>query len=375
MQDRTSDELADLLTLCAVPGVGSVRFAALIDELGSPTEALAADMDRLVSVAGINARVAGLIATSERTDAVLRQCDRTLAENVAVLACTDPDYPPQLAELDDAPPLLFVKGSVDILAMPGVAVIGTRRPSSYGRRVTSKMVRGIVRHGVVVISGMARGVDSLAHHLALKASGHTVAVLGCGVDVVYPPEARSLRDRIAEEGALVSEFRMGTTPEAMNFPRRNRIISGLSRCVLVTEAPRKSGALITADAANNHGREVFAVPADITREQGEGSNRLIGQGAHVALTPEDVLTAIGIGVVVSTPEGEQMALPIEMPAGIPDEWRTIVNALDIEPQHVDVLAARIGRSTPQLLQNLMDMEMQDLVEQHPGTRFSRPLST
>ena len=375
MADRSRTELAELLTLSRVPGVGSVRFTALIDAFGSAGAALSAGPERLASVSGIPGSLAADVASAEPAEDVGAQCDRIIAAGATILACTDADYPPQLAVLDDAPALLFVVGRADLLAAPGVAIVGTRRPSNYGRHVTAQIVRRLTEHGMVVFSGMARGVDSLAHKVALNGGGATVAVLGCGVDVVYPPEAKDLHSRIVREGAVVSELWMGATPEAVNFPRRNRIISGLAQAVVVTEAPRKSGALITAGTAMNQGRDVYAVPADITRPHGEGCNRLIANGAQAVVSADDLLASLGLATTVSTPDGVQIGLPVKPPPDISEEWRTIFAALEVEPVHIDVLAARLESTPSKLLPHLMNMEMRDLVEQHPGSRFSRAVTT
>ena len=375
MADRSPEEVAELLTLSRVLGVGSVRFSALVDAFGSPGGVLLAGVEELASVPGVSGSLAADIASADPSDDVMRQRDRILEERVAVLACTDADYPPQMIGLDDAPTLLFVVGNVDMLTMPGVAIVGTRRPSAYGRKVTAMIVRRLVERGMAIFSGMARGVDGLAHKVAFANGGATVAVLGCGVDVVYPPEAKDLRASIAREGALVSEFWLGTPPDAINFPRRNRIISGLAQAVVVTEAPRKSGALITAATAMNQGRDVFAVPADITRPEGEGSNRLLAQGAQFVISPDDLLACLGLATKVPTPDGEQIGLPVTPPPDLPDEWRAIFAALELEPMHIDVLAARLERTPSKLLPQLVGMEMRDLIEQHPGSRFSRAVTT
>jgi len=371
MADRSPKELVDLLTLCQVPGVGNARFAALMEAFGSPSAALGAGIAELENVSGISSGVAVAIAAAQASDDVRRQADRILGAGVVVLACTEPDYPSQLAEVDDAPALLFVKGDAGLLGLPGVAVVGTRRPSEYGALVTRGLVRRLVERGVTIISGMARGVDGIAHAAALKRGGATVGVLGCGVDVVYPPEARSLHAAIAEGGALVSELWMGAPPDAINFPRRNRIISGLARAVIVTEAPRKSGALITARSAMDQGRDLYVVPGDITRLQAYGTNALLAEGARVIAGADDLLVNLGLVARVSTPEGDQLGLPVAPPPDIPAEERTVLDALCLEPVHVDALVTKLGREPADLLGALSMMELRGLVVSHPGSRYSR----
>lgn len=373
MADRSPEELAELLTLSEVPGVGIAKFAALLRHFGSARAALHADRAALESVAGITPTISALIPEAKPSEAVLRQCELLVSSNVSVLVCSDPDYPQHLAALDDAPPILFVKGNAGLLALPGIAVVGTRRPSEYGRHVTAEIVRSLIEHGETIISGMARGVDGLAHKVALNRGGMTVAVLGCGVDQVYPPEARPMHARIAEEGALVSELWLGTPPDRINFPRRNRIISGLSRAVIITEAPSGSGALITAETAARQGREVYAVPGDVTRRQSEGVNRLIADGAQIVTGLNDLLVNLGLAVKVATAAGDRIGLPVGPPSDLTDEERRILDALAIDPLHIDALALKLGSDPSELLTHLTIMEVRGLVASHPGSCYARAI--
>jgi DNA processing protein len=218
---------------------------------------------------------------------------------------------------------------------------------------------------------MARGVDSVAHSLALEGGGLTIAVLGCGVDVVYPPESRNLHQRIRERGAVVSELWLGAPPDRINFPRRNRIISGLSRAVIVTEAPLQSGAQITADVALKQGRDIYAVPGDITRKEAAGVNALIAEGARIVTNIDDLLVNLGLGTRIATSDGDHLGLPIAAPADLSPDERAVLESLSLEPAHVDVLAAKLARDTSDLLTNLTLMEMRGLVIAHAGSRFSR----
>jgi len=371
MADRSPEDLADLLTLCDVSGVGVTRFSALMRHFGSPKAVLGASVAELETVPGIAPSVAAAIAGATPSDETLRQCDRIMEAGISVLACTDSDYPEHLAALDDAPPLLFVRGNAGLLALQGVAIVGTRRPSEYGRHVTGTLVRRLVERGVTIISGMARGVDSLAHKVALSRGGATVAVLGCGVDVVYPPEAYQLHSRIAAEGALVSELWLGTPPDRTNFPRRNRIISGLSRAVVITEAPAKSGALITAELALQQNRDLYAVPGDITRPEAQGVNELIASVAQAITSPEDLLLRLGLAARISASPEDALGLPVAAPHDLSEDERRILESLQIEPLHIDALAAKLGRDPSALLTDLTLMEMRGLVKTHPGSCYSR----
>lgn len=374
MPDRSVDELVALLTLSATPGIGDSRFAAVLRRFGSAEAALDASHEDLMSVDGMTPNSAAAVLEQSPSDDVLRRCDTILDLSVTVLCCIDTEYPSHLAVLPDAPALLFVKGNTGLLTVPGVAIVGTRRPSPYGKQITSGIARRLAEHGVTVISGMARGVDGIAHRTALKHGGATIAVLGCGVDVVYPPEAADLHSRIANEGAVVSEFPPGTPPDAPHFPRRNRIISGLSEAVIVTEAPLRSGSLITARIANEQNRDVYAVPGDITRDQSRGVNKLIAEGAQIVTSGNEIIVSLGLGAHMRTDTGEsQLGLPVAIPNDLDAEDRAIVEILEIDPVHIDTVAMRLNRDSAGLLTSLTMLEMRGLVESHSGSRFSRAI--
>ena len=371
MTDRTPAELADLLTLSRASGIGDARFAALLGHFGSARAVLEASPSELSEVEGISRNVADSIGFLRSDDDVHRQCHRVFELGVTVIARSDSEYPAHLAVIEDAPALLFVSGDVGLLSLPGIAIVGTRRPTPYGKQVTAGIARRLAERSETVVSGFARGVDGIAHRTVLNHGGPTVAVLGCGVDVVYPPEATELHGEIRAHGAIVSEFWMGTPPDAPHFPRRNRIISGLSRAVIVTEAPIRSGALITARIANLQNRDVFAVPGDVTRDQSLGANRLIADGAQIITGADDLLTSLGLAAQISGPDGDQLALPVAPPPSLPDEDRVIVESLSLDPMHVDDVAVQLGREASDLLTTLTLLEMQGLVVTHPGSRFSR----
>jgi DNA processing protein len=374
MNERTPDQIAHMLALTRVPGVGDTRYCALVRRFEGADGVFQADVDELVSVEGINPTIARAIAKSTLSDDILRQRDRVLELGVTVMAVTDPEYPVHLAELDDAPALLFVQGDAGLLAIPGVAIVGTRRPSPYGKQVTAGIARRLARLGVTVVSGMARGVDGIAHRTALKHEGATVAVLGCGVDVVYPPESSDLHSQICENGAVVSEFWLGTPPDAPHFPRRNRIVSGLCHAVVVTEAPMRSGALITARMANAQNRDVYAVPGDITRDQSRGVNTLLAEGAQIVKGGDDLMESLGLGLALSGTAEQQLALPVEPPKSMDEDDRRILEALGSDPLHIDVVASALDRDASTLLTSLTLLEMQGFVQAHSGTRYTRTLS-
>ncbi|MGB9825354.1 MAG: DNA-processing protein DprA, partial [Desulfofundulus sp.] len=261
---------------------------------------------------------------------------------------------------------LFVRGT---LPQPGgqfVAIVGSRRATPYGVTVAENLGGELALAGVTVVSGMARGIDSAAHRGALAAGGRTVAVLGCGVDVVYPRENKRLMEGIIEAGAVISEFPPGSPPEAWHFPVRNRIISGLSRATVVVEAAGKSGALITADLALDQGRDVMAVPGPVTSRQSRGSNQLIKQGARLVESAEDVLEELGITCLFSGKHLQSPGMP-----GLTAVEETVYGMLSCEPVPVDIIVENTGLSVQQVLSALMFLEVKALVRQFPGRLYAR----
>jgi DNA processing protein len=285
-----------------------------------------------------------------------------------VLAWCDPEYPPLLKHIQSPPVVLFVRGNSSILSRPAVAVVGSRRCSHSGRHVAEKLGRELAGAGLVVVSGLARGIDSAAHRGAISVEGATVAVLGCGVDVCYPRENRRLMAEVEARGAVVSEFVFGTRPLKQNFPMRNRLISGLSLGVLVVEAGNESGALVTAGHALEQGREVFSVPGDITLSSTVGSNRLLKEGAKPVTCLEDVMEELDAEVVsglVPVPEREAPACALSK------EEQAVLALLSPNPLHVNVLCEQLGRDAASLLPVLLCLELKGLVKQEAGSCFRK----
>jgi len=262
-----------------VKGIGAVRLKQILDFYGSLEIAWNSPASGLVS-AGIPQKITeNLLKVKQQVD-LERIMDKISSQGIRVMTWEDSDYPRRLKEIPQAPPVLFIKGSINVEDDWAVAVVGTRRVTPYGRQVAAEIAGFLAQNGVTVVSGLARGVDAIAHQAALRNGGRTIAVLGSGVDVIYPPEHRKLGEEIKQQGAIVSDYPVGTQPDGVNFPPRNRIISGLSLATVVVEAGEKSGALITAEFAVEQGRDVFAVPGSILTPQSEGTNRLIEQGAR-----------------------------------------------------------------------------------------------
>jgi DNA processing protein len=344
-----------------VRGIGPTRLRALLDHFGDVERAWRASSDELAS-AGLDRRsLENLLAARAKLD-LKQELARINDVGARVLTWDSPDYPRLLREIPAPPYLLYVKGTITEEDTWAVAVVGTRRSTPYGREVTRRLVAPLVRSGITVVSGMARGIDAEAHWTALKSGGRTIAVLGCGIDLVYPPEHRQLAQEIIAHGALVSDYPLGTKPEGRNFPPRNRIISGLSLGALVIEAGMRSGALITADFAAEQGRDVFAVPGSILARGCVGTNRLIRDGAGVILSAEDILEELNLTMVAEQAEARQV-LPAD------ETEAALLGHLSGEPTHVDELQQRMGLPIAQVTSTLALMELKGMVRQVGGMKY------
>jgi len=367
------DELIALLQLRAQPGIGDVRGAELLARHGSAQAALDAARREQREPVGAAGWVARALETIDRLD-------------IDVIACWDERYPPLLGHLHDRPLVLFARGDRALLEQTTVAIVGTRRATEHGLDAAHTMSAGIARFGVTIVSGMALGIDTAAHRAALTVRGPTLAVLGAGIDVPYPRSNADLHEDIAERGLLVSEFLPGTPPDRPNFVRRNRIIAALAQAVLVVEAPVKSGVLTTVEHALDLNREVLAVPGPIGRESCEGSNRLLRDGAAVALEPADVLDQIGMGAAgarlramragsTSRIRGSQQARAAavknrDAPADAVQAalWRVLDWQ---ETLHVDVVAAHAGVDARTAAAALLQLEIDGRVARSGGMTFRR----
>jgi DNA processing protein len=355
----------DLLTLMSVPGVGPQRIRALVGRFGSAKTVLEADRHSLRQVENIDEKTANAILNERDAAFADRQLQSADKNGVQLVAYWDDDYPEALKAIHDPPVLLFVKGNRFSENHPTIAVVGTRTPSTYGRTMAEKFAVDLVQAGAAVASGMARGVDTGAHRGAIKAGGPTWAVLGCCVDVVYPPENKKLYQDIVESGAVVSEFPMNTPPDPGHFPRRNRIISGLSLGTLVIEAGEKSGALITAYMALEQNREVFALPGNVTSPKSRGTNRLIQEGAKLVTCLEDIASEL------PALAGKSGKPEVKVLESLTLREKTLWETLSDEPRHVDEIANGIGITTSEALAILLSLELKSCARQLPGTRFVR----
>jgi len=357
------ERLVDAIGLLRIPGVGRMRFRRLVEAFGSPGEVLAAPRHQLESVKDISTTTA--TAIKEQYDGATAQ--RLAAEVVqlgwAALLYDDPEYPEPLRDIADGPVILFRLGEATPPDEKIVAIVGTRHPSEKGRRFAAQLGTLLARNGVTVASGMAEGIDSAAHLGALEGGGKTIAVLGSSLDVIYPATNKELAARIKGQGALYSEYLPGTRPDRAYFPERNRIISGLSRGVVVVEAGRRSGALITASHALEQGRELFAVPGAPSDRMSEGTNDLIRRGARLTTSPDDIFEEL------PTLKGEVLARKFIQLPDMTDAEKRITTLFAAGPMQVDQLSRAAELPVEQLMELLLALELKGVVRELSGKRF------
>ena len=345
----------------SVRGIGPMKFRALLNHFGDLEEAWRADAAELKE-AGLDQRALGNFMTMRSTISLDGAMEKIERQGARVLTWDDPAYPPRLLNIYNPPPVLYVKGDILEEDQWAVAVVGTRGATVYGKEAARQIAGNLARNGLTIVSGLARGIDSEAHRAALDAGGRTIAVLGSGVDVIYPAEGRKLAQTVVKRGALVSEYAMGTRPEAGNFPPRNRIISGLSLGVVIVEAGERSGALITADFALEQGREVFAVPGNIYRKKSLGTNKLIQQGAKPVLSVEDVLEELNLTMVSQQAEVRAVVPENETEAAL-------LEYITADPVHVDEIGQKSGLPIAQVSSTLALMELKGMVRQVGGMNY------
>ncbi|HST04686.1 MAG TPA: DNA-processing protein DprA [Chloroflexia bacterium] len=358
------DQTPYWIALSRVPGIGPMRMRKLLDYFGDAATAWGAMLGDLKS-AGLEPRVAEALLTTRRTTDPDREMGRLDDAGAQVLTWESENYPERLREVDDAPPVLYVLGEIAPQDSFAVAIVGTRRITPYGRAATAQLASELAQAGVTVVSGLARGVDTVAHSTSIESGGRTLAVLGSGVDIIYPPENKTLARRIVDEGAgaIISEYPLGTLPEPTNFPPRNRIISGLSLGVLVVEAGEKSGALITVSFALEQNRDVFAIPGPITSRMSDGPNRLLKQGAKCVTCAQDILDELQIGMVSEHVEAVR-SLPTD-----PTE-RMLLEYLQESSQHIDELTNLSGLPASTVSAVLTMMELKGMVRHLGGMQYT-----
>ena len=379
------------LALMSVEGVGDTLFGPLLERFGSPAAVFSASVHELAGVPKMSKKISQTILAFNDWDGILRQIDGLNKAGIRIVTFLDESYPRHLLNVYDRPVLLYVAGhlhSDDI----SIAIVGSRHASTYGKYTTDRISRELALRGATIVSGMARGIDSCAHRGALAANGRTIAVLGSGLDVIYPPENKKLFEAIVEQGAVISEYPPGTQPLPFHFPARNRIISGISYGVLVVEAGEKSGSLITAKLAMEQGREVFAIPGPIDSASSRGTNSLIKQGAKLIDSVDDILEEILPQLertarepvspgrkALETESGPEKPVndgKIRPAAPEKDEGnlsladRKILEAIAGGKTHADDIIAQTGFPPAEVMSALIVLELNGRVEQHPGKWFT-----
>jgi DNA processing protein len=365
------------LALSLTQGLGPSRIKKLIDHYGAAERVFQASLTELEAT-GMRAVSAQSIATGKSFELAQQECAKAIEAGARIIALSDPEYPARLKEIYDPPVILFVKGSIEVLAQPGIAMVGTRHPTPYGSGMAERLSCDLAARGLVIISGLARGVDTASHRGAVSAKGRTVAVLGTGIDIMYPKENTRLTEQmIALGGALITEFPVGTSPAPQNFPIRNRIISGMSAGVLVVEAAEYSGTRITSRLALEQNRDVYAVPGNVTNKNSWGPNTLIKQGAKLVATWEDVWEELPADIQVTlssmqneSPEPETASLfPDEATA--PHERKIMKLLKPDESTHIDQLVELLENemSPSEIFAALFELELSGKIRQMPGKNF------
>jgi DNA processing protein len=365
------------LALALTPGLGPARIKRLIEHFGTAERVFHASLTEL-EASGILAISAQSMATGKSLELAEQECARAGEARARIISLSDPDYPARLKEIYDPPVILFVKGSVEVLAQPGIAMVGTRHPTPYGSGMAERLSTDLAARGLVIISGLARGIDTASHRGAIAAKGKTLAVLGTGIDVMYPKENTRLTEQIvALGGALISEFPVGTSPAPQNFPIRNRIISGLSVGVLVVEAAEYSGTRITSRLALEQNRDVYAVPGNVTNKSSWGPNTLIKQGAKLVATWEDVWEELPSEIQTTLGSARNESLEPETASLFPDEVKSpheqkILKLLKPdEATHIDQLVESLEDeiSASEIFAALFELELNGKIRQLPGKNF------
>jgi DNA processing protein len=358
------------LALNLTPGIGSTLMRRLLDRFKTPEAVFHVPQKELLKIEGLGEKVAKEIRKGPLEKVVQRELSLLKEIGGKIVTLKDEKYPKRLRDIYDPPALLYVRGELKPEDEFAVSIVGSRKTTPYGRWFTEKVSQELARYGVTIVSGMARGIDSLAHWGAVSGGGRTIAVLGCGVDVIYPSENRNLFAKIIDHGAILSEFPIGSPPEGGHFPRRNRIISGLSIGVVVIQAGEKSGSLITANYALEQGREVFAVPGNVGTESSRGTHRLIKEGAKLVESSEDILEEI----LPQWRRGGEAIPKVEAPKpDLTQEERILYELLGETPLHIDAMIRESRLDPGKVSSLLLDLELKGLVSQSPGKCFSKKM--
>ncbi|MFH0739014.1 MAG: DNA-processing protein DprA [Candidatus Omnitrophota bacterium] len=345
--------------------IGSIRLKRLLDYFKDPESILNAPQGQLIAVSGIGQKIASGITLVKKED-IDREFREANKLGLCIISSEDTDYPANLKNIPDPPIVLYVKGELKKEDNLGVAIVGSRRASFYGLASAQRFGSELSERGFTVISGMARGIDTCAHRAAMKAHGRTIAVMGSGFNNIYPPENKRLAQEISENGAVISEFPVDAPPLKEHFPQRNRTISGLALGVLVVEAAKNSGALITADFALEQGREVFAVPGEINCASSFGTNELIKQGAKLVSCTEDIIQEFNFTVGISHKERVQ---PVKRELDLSDKEAVLFELLSSQPLDLDTIIEKINMGIPDISAILLKLRIKKLIKELPGKQF------
>ncbi|MBK9098376.1 MAG: DNA-protecting protein DprA [bacterium] len=371
MSKLSFEQLTDLFLLLSIDGIGPGKFRNLLAKFRNTKNILSADYQSLMNVEGISTNLAKRIrkASQERVDSekfTEKELKKLEKLGGKIVTIWDQEYPSILKKIYDPPILFYILGDLTESDQYSIAIVGTRQPTNYGKVHTEKISMELSKQGITIISGMARGIDSIAHNAAVKSGGRTIAIIGSGLDIIYPAENKKLFEKISENGAVISEFSLGTKPDAQNFPRRNRIISGLSLGVVVIETGIQGGAMQTAALALDQNREVFALPGNVGVKQSDGTNLLIQKGeAKLITSADDVISEL------------EIKLKPVLGKNIPKQQiditlfeEKIINVMNSEPLHIDKIASLANLSSSDCLVNLLSLEFKGLIKQLPGKMFA-----
>jgi DNA processing protein len=356
--------------LKSVPGIGNHTFKRLLDHFGSPDLVFKSAYEELLQVEGMTQRLATTIIKHKLPDRVKQELDNTIQKGYRIITMSDSEYPPLLLHIPDPPPFLYVYGSLN--TSPGcIAVVGSRNATSYGVSTTLRLCSDLVSRKMIVVSGMALGIDTAAHEGALEGKGKTIAVLGSGFERVYPAQNLKLFHKIAENGAVITEFPLNAEPNAHHFPLRNRIISGICLGTVIVEATKKSGSLITAKLAAEQNREVFAVPGSIQSFKSTGTHTLIKQGAKLVEHAQDIIEELSPLINVDIKTGNiSRAKEEDKTNTLSKEESLVFNSLGPYPVHIDDLVRRLSMEPGKLSSTLLKLELKGIVQQSPGNYFT-----
>jgi DNA processing protein len=369
-----SKYLPSWLALHLVPGMGPVTCRKLVDHFGGPDVVMAANIADLTAVCRLRRESLAALSDAGRRDLASRARDeigRAAAKNITIIPCDDPLYPSLLQKIHDPPIILYVLGNPHLLSSKGIGIVGSRAATHYGRNIAAQMAKGLARQGFTIVSGMALGIDTAAHKGTLAGEGRTIAVLGCGLDIIYPPRNHELYHEIASKGAVVSEYPFGTIPENFRFPARNRIISGLSLGIVVVEASNRSGSLITANHALEQGREVFAVPGRIDSMKSVGTHTLLQQGAKLVHSVKDIAEEFSYTEIMEKQEAGPADMGLELASSLTRDEATLFACLDVYPQTVDEIARASGYTPRKINELLLFLELKGMVQPLPGKYYQR----